>query len=166
MHGLPFPHRKRIRLDHVLYAERGRIISLTIATRNRRRIFDHGGCALECLDVLQKTANNHRFNVLVYCLMPDHLHLLINNEHGNDLISFMRQFKSWSTRVAWKHGWHGQLWQRSYYDHVLREHEDIVGHVRYILGNPVRHNIVELWSEYPWSGSFTYDFSDPADWPE
>jgi putative transposase len=161
----PYPVRKKIRLDRPLYAEPGKIVSVTLATRNRRPVFTNGSCIRDCLKVLDKTTSNHGFSVLAYCFMPDHVHLLLENRHGADLIAFMRQFKSWSTRIVWKHGWHGQVWQRSYYDHVLREGEDIAGYVRYILGNPVRHGLVETWIEYHGAGSLVYDFSDPADWP-
>jgi putative transposase len=161
---VPYSARKRIRLDRNLYAEPGRIISVTVTTRDRRPVFEHDCCTRECLEILERTASDHDFNVLVYCFMPNHLHLLLENK-GGDLITFTRHFKSWSTRAAWRHGWHGQLWQRSYYDHILREDEDIASHIRYILNNPIRHGLVESWTEYRWSGSLAYDLSDPADWP-
>jgi putative transposase len=160
-----YPTRKRIRLDRTIYADPGRIISVTVATRDRHPVFEHDACTRECIDILEKTAGDHCFNVLAYCFMPDHLHLLLENESGGDLVAFTRQFKSWSTRVAWSNGWHGQVWQRSYYDHVLREDEDVIGYIRYILNNPVRHSLVDSWSEYQWCGSLAYDMSDPADWP-
>ena len=159
------PVRKKIRLDRELYADPGTIISLTLATQGRRPAFAEPQIVGGCRDVLAQTADNHQMNVIVYCFMPDHLHVLLENSNGSDLITFMKQFKSWSTRIAWKHGIDGKLWQRSYHDHVLRENEDIAGHIRYILSNPVRHDLVRFWNEYPWAGSFVYDFSDPVDWP-
>ena len=159
------PKRKKIRLDREIYADPGTIISLTVATQERRPVFAEPSITSGCLDVLRRITDDHRMNVLVYCFMHDHLHVLLENAEGSDLVAFMRQFKSWSTRIAWQHGVDGKLWQRSYYDHVLREDEDISGYIRYILGNPVRHDLVTFWNEYPWAGSFVYDFSDPTDWP-
>ncbi len=48
------------------------------------------------------------------------------------------------------------LWQKSYYDHVIRREEDIAVVARYIIGNPVRARLVKSATEYPFSGSFAW----------
>jgi len=48
------------------------------------------------------------------------------------------------------------LWQKSFYDHVLRQDEDVQHTVNYILGNPVRNQMVEQARDYPYSGSLLY----------
>jgi len=47
------------------------------------------------------------------------------------------------------------LWQKSYYDHVLRRDEDLSDAARYIWGNPVRAGLVDNARDYPYSGSLT-----------
>lgn len=50
--------------------------------------------------------------VYAYCLLPDHLHVLIGpKENGRSMLTFMDQFKGKSTRVSWSYGWQGRLWQ-------------------------------------------------------
>ena len=44
-------------------------------------------------------------------------------------------------------------WQKDFYDHVMRKHEDIVTQVKYVLDNPVRKGFVSTWEEYPFKGS-------------
>jgi hypothetical protein len=55
------------------------------------------------------------------------------------------------------------LWQRSYYDHILREDEDVVGVARYVLENPVRAGLVTEVIQYPFHGSFVMNVCDLLD---
>ena len=89
-----------------------------------------------------------------YILMPNHLHGILcfvgaglarpssTNKPGNDLAlpNVMRVFKSVST-VQINRSFRAPgfvLWQRSYFDHIIRDAEDHVNHRRYILENPAR----------------------------
>ncbi|MBN2380988.1 hypothetical protein JXM67_14415 [candidate division WOR-3 bacterium] len=44
------------------------------------------------------------------------------------------------------------MWQRGYYDHILRKEEDLEIVANYIWGNPVRKGLAETIEEYPFSG--------------
>jgi len=46
-----------------------------------------------------------------------------------------------------------KLWQTSYYDHVLRQEEDVMAVARYIFENPMRKNLVEHCRDYAKMGS-------------
>ncbi len=80
--------------------------------------------------------------------MPDHLHWLIADaESMGDLV---RSFKSYTTYAARTLGHGEKLWQRSYWDHVLRREEDVGEIAEYIIHNPVRGGIVSEAGEYPY----------------
>ncbi len=51
------------------------------------------------------------------------------------------------------------FWQRSFFDHALRQDEDMKRAVLYILGNPVRKGLVQHFHDYPLCGSFVFDLS-------
>mgnify|MGYP001558879990 FL=1 len=51
-------------------------------------------------------------------------------------------------------------WQKDFYDHVMRKHEDIVAQVKYVLDNPVRKGLVSTWEEYPFKGSIGCSLED------
>lgn len=87
--------------------------------------------------------------------MPDHAHLLLGGEDGSDLIRMIKQFKQ-LTGYRFKKGTGKNLWQKSYYDHILRKEEDVTKVVRYILENPVRKGLVKHPEEYPFSGSLEF----------
>ncbi len=99
--------------------------------------------------------------VYAYCFMPDHVHLLLSPaENGRDPIAFVQGYKSRSTHIYWGEGGTGKLWQRSFYDHILRKHEDVKKIARYIFGNPVRKGLVEDYRSYPFSGSLVFNKED------
>ena len=52
------------------------------------------------------------------------------------------------------------FWQKDFYDHVIKKEESIAKQVRYILNNPVRKGLVDLWDKYPYSGSIGINLED------
>lgn len=91
--------------------------------------------------------------VFAYCLMPDHLHLLVSPQGGANLCTLLGGYESYITRVAWEFGVQGQLWQRSFYDHILRRGKDAERIIAYILNNPVKAGWVKDWEDWPWCGT-------------
>ena len=59
------------------------------------------------------------------------------------------------------------LWQPSYFDHVLRDEEETLRAVRYVLENPVRKGLVTEFADYPFSGSDVISCEELAElWQE
>jgi putative transposase len=156
--------RKRIRLDRHLYKEPQTLVAVTIGTNNRRPIFSNDLLTSRAIDLLKTRASEMDVSIIAFCFMPDHVHLLLSPGLMGDLVEFIRDYKSRTTRLCWEHGIHGKVWQRSFYDHILREFDDPMKHVRYILENPVREQMVDSFSEYPWCGSFEYDVFEAEFW--
>ncbi len=150
------PRRKHIRLDPSVYAETGCVCSITISTRERKSIFSDAALASACVDLLTSLAADSGVKVFAYCLMPDHVHLLISPSDRKSIIDFVREFKSLSARLAWQYGHDGRIWQQSFYDRFLRREEDEKLAATYILNNPVRKGMTEEWNDYPYSGSLGY----------
>ena len=73
--------------------------------------------------LLDERCQRNGITLHLYCLMPDHLHLIVQLTSSN-LLGMVSEFKSISTRVWWSHGGKGRLWQPSFYDHGIREAED------------------------------------------
>ena len=88
-------------------------------------------------------------STLAACLMPDHLHWIVRD--CSRLAALVRRFKSYSTRRAHELGFQGPLWQRSYWDHVIRTAEGLDAVVRYVLDNPVRAGLAERPGDWPWT---------------
>jgi putative transposase len=97
-------------------------------------------------------AERSHFEVLAYCFMPDHLHLLVEGTSDDaDLCSFVATAKRQAAYAA-KARVRGRVWQPGYYDQVLRDRDDSHAIIKYIVENPVRAGICRRPSEYPFIG--------------
>jgi REP element-mobilizing transposase RayT len=117
---------------------------VTIATRCREPIFADEAVALNVFLLIRE----HPLT-LAAVVMPDHLHWLLAD--GTGLPGIVRRFKSFSTERAWAAGHEGRLWQRSFFDGVVRTEEMLRLAARYLLSNPVAARLAATWSEYPWT---------------
>jgi putative transposase len=133
---------------------------LTFCTFNRSRAFIHADVADRTMTQIRHTAAIERFALLAYCLMPDHAHFLVG---GIDAESDLRRFvDSAKQRSAYAHARakRERLWQRGYYDRILRPSEDPKWVARYILENPVRANLAKSTREYRFLGSDVWDIEE------
>jgi REP element-mobilizing transposase RayT len=95
------------------------------------------------------------FEVIAHVMMPDHVHLLVG---GTSDTASLRSFASLAKQRAafeYRRVTRRELWQPSYYDHVLRDDESSLPFVRYILENPVVAGLVQRCEAYPYVGTGT-----------
>jgi REP-associated tyrosine transposase len=119
----------------------------------RRPVFKDGTFAAESLAHVTRTAQEERFEVLAYCFMPDHLHLLVK---GADDESDLRRFAKMSKQrsgYAYKNQCGARLWQEGYFERVLRDDSEAREIARYIVTNPVRAGLVTRADEYEFVGT-------------
>jgi putative transposase len=134
--------------------------SLTICTAGRATLFVTDEAISLVLLELSRTSDAEQFAVIAYCFMPDHLPALVEGTRDDcDFRRLARVFKQQSS-FQWKQRMRGELWQRSYFDHVLRDDEDVFAVARYILNNPVRAGLVKSPEVYPFLGSLTMNVRD------
>ncbi len=116
--------------------------------------------ARQVLSQIRQAANAWDLAVLAYCLMPDHVHLVVQGTCADaDLQAFVSSFKQ---RNGFDHAQttEGRLWQGGYHDRVLRRDESVLTTIAYVLNNPVRAGIVQRPEDYPWSGSDQYTMDE------
>jgi putative transposase len=150
---MPFP-RRPIRLSHPDYLG-CRLYFITFCCLQRKQVFlDHNLCS-RFLSDLRAESPRQAFAVPAYCLMPDHVHLLVQGlQPSCDLSWFVNAVKQAS-------GFHIKqqtcfpVWQRFFYDHILRSQESSEAVAWYIWMNPVRAGICVDFRDYPYSGSLT-----------
>jgi REP element-mobilizing transposase RayT len=146
--------RKRIRLCPTIYRASGQVFFLTICTENRRPWFSlHPSLAADAAAEIDASARAGGTKLHAWCVMPDHVHLLVE---GGDVIDLVRAFKGRTSAIARHLEPRYRLWQRGFHDHALRADEQVVNAARYVLFNPVRARIVENPGDYRWMGSVTW----------
>ena len=85
--------------------------------------------------------------------MPEHAHfILIGKLDNSDLLAGMYTFKQATGHWLRNHE-PSVAWQESFYDHVIRVHEDLRAQVRYLVNNPVRRGLVNDWRQYSFTGA-------------
>ena len=94
--------------------------------------------------------------VLAYCVMPDHLHLLVEPDVKTIGVSAWMARSKQHSGHAWAQARDARLWQVGYHDRVLRSHEAVPRVIAYMLDNPVRAGLVEHTRDYPFWGSPTH----------
>ena len=130
-----------------------RLYSLTICAREGESPFTNSDLCQGVERLIRACKERCNFRVYAWCLMPDHLHLLVQPPGDGTTVSrFVQGFKSMTNRLHWKLEGAGKLWQRGFYDHILREDEDPTTVGEYILNNPLRKGLVESAERYPYSG--------------
>ena len=155
------PARKRIRLPLEEY-DWTNVFSVTIATFGRYDWFSrHPALADAVVVSLRKTSRERGSVLFAWCVMPDHVHLLLRDAN---LVGFVRLFKGRCTPIARGYEGHRRLWQRSFLDHGVRRSESLANVVRYVLNNPVEAGLTPHAADYKWSGSEAWVDWQQEDW--
>ncbi len=160
------PIRKPHRLPTSAYTDTQCAYFFTICARHHGEPFRNDQLARAVIDSLLWTRAKYRWALYSYCLMPDHLHFVCRPTEQTErvvnagsrgmimesVLDQVARFKSFTTRKGWEAGLSGQLWQRSSYDEVLDDIKRFEEVARYILDNPVRKQLVVVWTDWPYSG--------------
>lgn len=87
--------------------------------------------------------NTQGVNIDYFVIVPNHIHvILIFNNSSITLSEFWRRFKAITTIKAKKNGFTGKsLWQRNYFEHVIRNELALQKIREYIKNNPLKENL-------------------------
>lgn len=131
----------------------------------RRRIDKYldsgqGECWLRRPDIARLTEgallhfDDQRYRLLAWCIMPNHVHAMIETREGFPLPEILQSWKSFTSKQANKLlGRQGEFWQREYLDRYIRHAEHYEQAVAYIEENPVKAGLVRVKTDWPWSSA-------------
>ncbi len=108
--------------------------------------------------VLEEVRARHRARVYAYVLMPEHIHLLINEPPQILLAQFLKAVKQVTSRKL--RGAREKFWQERYYDSNIRAEKARSEVIRYIHRNPVQRGLVTKPEDWPWSSYRHYAFGE------
>ena len=131
---------------------------LTVCVHLREPVFTSHSAARLVIDLFLHFAREEKFEVLAYCVMPDHVHFyIVGLDDSADCCRLVNRWKQ-KTGLWWKQQPHAEsLWQRGFHDRIIREGEPVEGVIRYVILNPVRAGLVTDAREYPHIGASRYD---------
>ena len=160
---------------------------ITICSADKQSYFSNDKIAKIVADEMEYRRMNKEIKLFCYCIMPDHLHILLsltddysrgcsmNSPIGSfgertlqertlqertlqertlqerTLQNWVSAFKRYTTRNIKNLFSINLLWQKNFYDHIVRKEESLLKITEYIINNPVRKDITSRWEEYPYS---------------
>ena len=141
------PIRAKIRRWYVPNA----VYFITAVTRERKPLFaDEENIAL-LRATLRHVKTLYPFLMYAYAFMPDHLHMLIRVPATTNISNLMRSLQ-WNFTRNYKRLHHISaplhIWQRGFWDHVIRDETDWERHFDYIHYNPVKHGYAQNVGDY------------------
>jgi putative transposase len=130
--------------DFKRYYTDNNIVFITIVTYNRRPIL------LNNIETLRNAFKSVKYDykIIADIILPDHLHLLIQAEKAEDFSKIIASFKAnFSKNMPFNNEQNPKqierrekgIWQRKYYDHIIRNENDFHRHIDYIHYNSIKH---------------------------
>ena len=148
---------RRARLPGATY-----FFTVTLRDRRSRKLTDHVDALREEVKCVKR---RWPFRIDAVVVLPDHLHTIWTLPEGDtDFSKRWRAIKARFTRclvkrgIALVHDRRGEyeLWQRRFWEHLIRDEQDFARHVDYIHYNPVKHGWVARPLGWRWSSIHRY----------
>jgi REP element-mobilizing transposase RayT len=81
--------------------------------------------------------NNVRYRLHAWCIMPNHVHLIVETMPGNNLSKIIHSWKSYTAHIANEIlGLAGAFWQQDAYNHIIRSKKEYHFQIQYTWENP------------------------------
>ena len=153
----------------------------TVVTYRRRRLFDDERAHTALRDAIRLTQTEYPFDVIAWVLLPDHMHTiwklpsdsadfstrwhLIKSRTTRALLELGDLYVPRRSRSRERHEEH-PIWQRRFWEHTIRDQDDLNRHIIYVHYNPVKHGLVTEATDWPYSTLHRAGFDVPLEGPE
>lgn len=123
---------------------------------NRQTIFEDNEDAVKFLQTLKDYEHKSGYEIYAYCLMGNHIHILIKEGPEGLGIAMRRIGASYVYWYNWKYERIGHLFQGRYKSEVIENENYLLTVLRYIHQNPLKAGMVKTVEEYKWSSYNEY----------
>ncbi len=118
----------------------------------RARVFHNEADYREFLKLLTSASDRLPLRLLAYCLMPNHVHLVLWPHEDGEVSRWMQWLMTTHVRRHHRrHGTDGHLWQGRFKAFPIQRDEHLLAVLRYVERNPLRAGLVERAEDWPWS---------------
>ena len=140
----------------------------TVVTYKRNPIFSNPENIQLLRNAFQYTLERHPFSIVASVILPDHMHFIWTlPENSSDYSMRWRLIKSHFTRNFHGNKFYNEspsrkrkgeavVWQRRFWEHLIRDESDLCNHLEYIHYNPVKHGLVESPAGWKYSSFMKY----------
>ena len=114
----------------------------------------------------RKVQQQYPFKTLAICVLPDHLHAVwqmpqddANYSKRWSLIKshFSRGLPAAERSLSKKRHREKGIWQRRFWEHQIRNEQDLQNQIEYVHSNPVKHGLVQNANDWPYSTLHAYN---------
>jgi len=138
---------KRMRIPGVSYF-------FTLVTHNRNPVFTSPEHIVLLRESIQYVMTKRPFNIQAAVVLPDHIHCIWEMHDEDDYSMRWQMIKTQFSRTLrnknpeWKQK---AIWQPRFWEHAIRDKNDLHCHMDYIHYNPVKHGLVSSPSDWEYS---------------
>ena len=98
--------------------------------------------------------DGERYHLLAWCVMPNHVHIVIEPNEAHGLGAIVQAWKSFTAKQANRLlGRRGPFWHKDYFDRYVRDEEHLNRTVDYVENNPVKAGLARSITDWPWSSA-------------
>jgi putative transposase len=109
-------------------------------------------------DIMQNALrffDGDRYDLQAWCIMPNHVHVVLVTDHDVLLGEIVRSWKRFVTRqINIARGRAGDVFAKDYFDRFIRNLQQAETAIHYVEANPVRAGLFQQASDYPWSSAY------------
>jgi REP element-mobilizing transposase RayT len=120
----------------------------------------HGACELARPEIATLVENallhfdGERYRLIAWCVMPNHVHTLVESNEGHALADIVHSWKSYTAKAANRLlARTGDFWQREYHDRYIRDAQHLAAAISYIDENPVKAGLVNTPQDWPFGSA-------------
>lgn len=125
-----------------------------VARANRKEfIMNSAGVKQMFIDILERAKKKYAFSITNFCIMDNHIHLMIRPYRKVNLSKVMQWILSvFAVSFNRLFGYTGHVWYDRFKSRIIRSLRQWIATFLYVLENPVRANIVSSPEEYYFNG--------------
>ena len=134
------------------------VYMINTCVKNRRKILANEKCHEILRDEWKSALKLHGWKIGHYVVMPDHVHFFATaTDKAKTLSGFLNKWKEWTCKkilrmIPTLKLESNHLWQKEFFDYVIRSHEKYYEKCMYIYNNPVRAGLITENEEWPYCG--------------
>jgi putative transposase len=139
------PRTARLIMDNAVYHVMAR-------GNQKQATFVEEADFLTYIDLLKHYKTKYQFKLYAYCLMPNHVHLILKVKKGSNLGKIMQGVNlTYAILFNGKYKKIGHLWQGRYKSKVIEKNKYLLECLEYVEFNPIRASISDSPFKYTWT---------------
>lgn len=155
-------NQRRFPMSLKHYHEKGSYYFITTVTQDRNPIFAYQINAELLVNILTYFKFKNNYNISAFVIMPDHVHFIIQPLCEDTISDIMKNIKGNFSRFYNKlNSLSGTVFQKGYYDTVIKSDIQLNETIKYIHDNPIKKDLVSKPGEYQYS-SYRYYYNEDS----